>query len=75
MKSRILALLLIFSMLPFSALAAENGVELVCKDANLYAALTDALNGVAAYDADPNAQRNWTSPTTRPLRTCRRCPR
>lgn len=54
---RIFAFLLICSMFPFSGLATENDVEIVCNDENLYAALTDALNGVAEYDADPDAKR------------------
>ena len=54
---RIFAFLLICSIVPFPALSAGNGVEIVCADENLYAALTDALNGVAEYDADPDAKR------------------
>ena len=42
---------------PVFRVATENDVEIVCNDENLYAALTDALNGVAEYDAHPDAKR------------------
>ena len=54
---RIFACLLICSTLPLPASATGNDVEIVCSDENLYAALADALKGVAEYDADPDAKR------------------
>ena len=60
---RIFTFLLICSMLPLPASATGNDVEIVCNDENLYAALTDALNGVAEYDADPDAKRLALSAT------------
>ena len=54
---RFLVFLLICSMVPFPISAAENGIEIVCTDENLYAALTENLNGVAEYSADPDAKR------------------